>query len=84
MAKATATEKKVIEKVMLELSQEEAQFLMDVVGATITGDPLTSRRKFTDEIYHALSALGFEIRNHSNRDFAGQVEFKSEIKAYIG
>lgn len=38
---------------VLEIDQDEAQVLHDILSR-VGGDQLTSRRRFTDSIYHAL------------------------------
>ncbi len=60
MAKARLQEEPKLYKVILELSQDEAETLLGVTGG-IGGDPETSRRKHTDSIRYALGReLGYD------------------------
>ena len=58
MAKATQ-QAEVKPPVLLELTQDEAQTVMNLVGSII-GDPVNSQRKHTGAIYYALRDLGFK------------------------
>lgn len=64
----TTVEEKVI---TLELSQDEAQFILDVVGLGINGSSDT-RRRYSNIIYAALRKAGLEC---TSRDFAGILTF---------
>lgn len=56
----------------LTLSQDEIQFLFDVTG-NIGGSPFTSRRRHSDSIRDALSALGLSSTRPS--DLSGAIRF---------
>jgi hypothetical protein len=59
------------ERVILEISREEAQALYDLTGR-IGGQPKTSRRGLMDSIGRALSEVGF---NASSQDMFGTISF---------
>jgi hypothetical protein len=59
------------ETIFLELSKDEAQFLIDVLGA-VGGSPLSSRRKHSKDIIQSLSNAGFKYRC---TDFTGTLMF---------
>ena len=68
---ATATKVEIPQpkfKVVLELSQEEAQFLMDIVGLRITG--AGRRNTCNNPIYDALKSVGLSA-DHSAHDIVG-------------
>jgi hypothetical protein len=56
----TITEER--EVVVLTLSSEEAQVLVDVY-AVLGGDPDLSNRRHTSQVYEALRAAGFRYRS---------------------
>ncbi|WP_157638420.1 hypothetical protein [Burkholderia ubonensis] len=67
MAKVTVKEAvtKVIEpeKVVLELSRDEAETMFLICGS-VTGHPRHSRRRDADAVFHALKSRGFSTEGH--------------------
>lgn len=61
---ATATRKA---EVTLTLSEEEAQFIMDIMGMT-GGDMYNSRRKYADVIYKAFLETGMKSGRSATAD----------------
>lgn len=57
----------------LERSQDEAQFLADLIGNAVFGSSEKSRRMFGDAIYGALEHAG--LRSRGSNDFEGEVRF---------
>ncbi|MCA8314722.1 hypothetical protein LGN43_10555 [Burkholderia multivorans] len=51
------------EKVVLELSREEAETLFLICGS-VTGHPQHSRRRDADAVYRALKPHGFSVEGH--------------------
>lgn len=79
MAKArkeTINEERVVvtpvDRVILELTHEEAQFLYDIVGWGVTG--VGRREKYNGDIFYALGSLGLFSGYHPG-DFTGSVRF---------
>lgn len=70
MAQVKITQVKIIS---LELSENEAQTLADVVNACL-GSMETSRRKHSNEIWSALNRAGF--RGIEVNDMIGRITFK--------
>lgn len=62
-------------KVTLELSEEEAQFLADVL-ASVSGDRRHSRRKFQPVITDALGDVGIPHDGKRSRDMHGSIMFR--------
>lgn len=62
------------ERVVLEISREEAQALYDLTGR-IGGHPKTSRRGLTDNIGRALNEAGFGSKSG---DIFGTINFSEE------
>lgn len=52
-------------KVVLELTEDEAQFLADIM-ARIGGDMTKSRRRFQTEISNALGHVGIPFESHND------------------
>lgn len=81
MAKAT-TEVVVTEvkNYTLELSEDEAQMLIDVLS--LVSGPLESRRRHADQIFKALrkTGLDFQWGQALKRDVAGDIRFKQWLK----
>ena len=63
-------------KIVLELSQEEAEVLL-AVTRHIGGHPSTSHRKYTDNIQRAL--YNAEVGINSKLNMVGSIECKSII-----
>ena len=67
--------------IKLELSYEEAQAVQDVLGL-VGGSPMTTRRRYIDSVYSALSGVGVVSRGcqddyvaeYDDRD--GRISFK--------
>ena len=61
-------------EVTLVLTDEEAQFLTDIL-ASVGGSSKTSRRKYQDSISGALCAIGYEFTalNSPERDTSGSI-----------
>ena len=62
---------------VFELTQDEAQFLVDVMGC-VGGDVVTSRRRFADVFNEALESFGFESKWADDSDKKGGIIFKKE------
>ena len=61
-------------QITLELSPEEAQTLHDVLGS-INGNPFSSRRSITDDIYEALEPLVDDPDHGGMDDITQELEF---------
>ena len=55
--------------VTLELSFEEASFIRDLVGGTVTGHGKSSRRKIGDALYFAFEEAGMNYIDNVVKDF---------------
>lgn len=71
--KSVTTTVQVVDTVTLELNALEAQTLLDVLSF-IGGDPVTSRRKFTDDIVAALQRQGLDFEE-GPEDMLGAINF---------
>jgi hypothetical protein len=64
--------------VTLKLSEAEAQFLMDVTEL-IGGDPLTSRRKYSDAVRSALYQAGVKSGYPVQDYYQGAIYFTAGV-----
>lgn len=66
--------------VVLELTKDEAQTLLDIVGHCVLGCSENSRRKHTDAVYAALRAIGMNCANGADidRSRGGIIYFKDK------
>lgn len=61
--------------VVLTLSREEAEAVIDVLGM-VGGPPKVTRRKYTDAVYYALAPLvGTSIDRGTMHDKDGSISF---------
>jgi len=70
---AKAISRKAVVGVTLNLSKEEAQTLVDLIGWKVGGKP-GSRREYTDSIHRAMEENGFY--SETNYDIKGGVQFE--------
>lgn len=66
-------------KVSLELSENEAQALRDLLG-NVGGDPVQSRRKYVDTILNGLQECG--IYRSGAEDKTGTIFFNNEVDVF--
>ena len=67
------------EEVVLTLSKEEAQFILDYLGHTVTGSSY-GPRKLSDSVVSALIAAGLKITS----TFPGSIEGDMNINHFKG
>lgn len=73
---ATGTTKVKTEvSVVLELDNEEAQFIHDILWHGVTGSEKKSRRKYLSPILKALNSAGVEGNPLTDVDFDGTIVF---------
>ena len=65
--------------VTMELSYEEASFIRDLLGGTVTGSTVNSRRKIGDSLYYAFVDAGMTYYDQVIRDFEGNVFFRDKF-----
>ena len=68
-----------VEEYVLTLSQEEAQFVLNYLGHTVTGS-LDSPRKYADSVYSALRLAGLDY----TMAFPNSIEGGMKINRFKG